>query len=49
MKASKKQEPAEISDFISQFDPISQTTLWELRDLIAKYICKQNTVLCRKS
>ena len=37
MKASKKQEPAEISDFISQFDPISQTTLWELRDLIAKY------------
>lgn len=45
MKASKNQLPEEINNFISQFDPSSQTTLWELRDLIAKNASKATELI----
>ena len=45
MKASKNQLPEEINSFISQFDPNSQTTLWELRDLIAKNASKATELI----
>lgn len=45
MKASKNQLPEEINNFISQFDSSSQTTLWELRDLIAKNASKASELI----
>ncbi|MBK7009254.1 MAG: DUF1801 domain-containing protein [Saprospiraceae bacterium] len=45
MKVAKKQVPEEINTFIAQFDPTSQSTLWELRELIAKYAANSTELI----